>query len=93
MITHSCDVCGKDSEPGLQEVNAMRSVPMGWFRRHGRVRHKKDLLEIQVLCCSEGCCKRYDKAEAEEIGFSWAQYRPNEAGDIDLTKIVKPLKA
>lgn len=90
MITYSCDVCSKTSEPGLQEVDGMRSVQFGWFFRRGRVPAGH---EIVVLCCSKACCKAYDKVEAEKIGFEWAVYRPPVDGDyVDPTKTVKPLK-
>jgi hypothetical protein len=95
MITHSCDVCGKTSEPETTEVDGFRAVPVGWYRRPGRVpaQGSAHFHEIVVLCCSQKCCAAYDRVEAEKIGFSWMKIIVVADGDfVSPTHNVKPLK-
>lgn len=95
MIIHTCDVCSKASEPATMEVNGIRGVPLGWFRRSGRVGRGKDISEIVVICCSEQCCKAYDKLEAEQVGFAWGKMlvtSEDEEHFVVPTLLVKPLR-
>ena len=68
MITYKCDVCDKTA-PAPTAAFEMRSCPpLGWFVRRGLT---KDRHEVHVVVCSKACGDRYDRAEAEEVGFSW----------------------
>lgn len=95
MITHHCDVCNKTSELQTNEVNGFRAVPLGWFFRTGRVQDPKSdaFLEIRVVCCSQKCCKAYDKVEAKKVGFHWGKFIIEMDGDAtNPTEQVKPLR-
>jgi len=93
MITHSCDVCAKTSEPATNEVDGFRAQPLGWFRRSGRIPHEtQGFHEIVVMCCSPKCCAAYDKVEAEKVGFSWMKILITPDSAFDPTQTVRPLK-
>lgn len=68
MITYKCDVCDKTAPAPTAAYHMQSCPPLGWLARRGLT---KDHHEVYVIVCSKACSARYDRAEAEQVGFSW----------------------
>ncbi len=96
MLMWKCDVCPKVGE-ALTSLNAHQMMPTGWRQRIGRVPSGTQFQEVRVHCCSEACAKRYDRVEAEKVGFEWIVASGNLGGSRDAPEYVagadeRPLK-
>ena len=81
-----CDVCSATGESPTS-ASQFRLMPKGWRARDGRVPKGH---EAEVHVCSEKCAKRYDAAEAEQVGFAWRK-PDDETLDMESKHPVRPL--
>lgn len=98
MQMWKCDVCG-DTAEALTSLSDFTLMPRGWRWRTGRVPSKTSSYhELRLHVCSDDCAKKYDRVEAEEIGFQWQISRGNVSADLKdpphkAGKDERPLKA
>lgn len=81
MLMWKCDVCTKTGESPTS-LEHLRLMPKGW-------RFRGDF-GIEIHCCSAACAKKYDLAEAEQIGFSW--HLPDDETVTSAGRPIRPLK-
>jgi hypothetical protein len=88
MLMWKCDVCGKTGESPTS-LGHLRLMPKDWRWREGRDLHNNG---IQVHVCSTACAKRYDRAEAEQVGFAWMEPTTGETLKEAKRRAILPLK-